>query len=109
MQLSFESHVIDNREPPTNHPSLIQEMIDLGLVKTQRSRAHCDLSRFQRECWFEYCSDLVLPSIYTWELWHEKFITSQKESTTLIAPGEDFEHFNYVWVQEMEIQTVQPG
>ncbi len=109
LQLSFESPVMGNGEPPTNHPLLIQEMIDLGLVEIQKSWVHCDISRFQRECWLEYCSNLELPSIYAWELWRKEFIASQEDSTTLFTPGEEFEDFSYVWVQEMEFRAVQPG
>lgn len=109
LQLSFESPVMGNREPPSGHPPLIQEMLDLGLVLVQQSRVHCEISRFQQQCWHEYCSDLELPSIYAWELWRKDFITSQEGSTTLITPGEEFEDFSYVWVQEMEFWAVQPG
>ncbi len=109
LRLSFESPMMGHGEPPIVHPSLIQEMVDLGLVEVQKSRIHCDISQFQRQCWFEYCSDLELPSIYAWELWREEFIASQDGSTTLITPGEEFEDFSYVWVQEMTFQAVQPS
>ncbi|UJB72721.1 hypothetical protein HRE53_27930 (plasmid) [Acaryochloris sp. 'Moss Beach'] len=109
LQLSFESPVMGDGEPRAKNPSLIQEMIDFGLVEIQKSRVYCEISRFQRECWFEYCADIELPSIYAWELWRKEFINSQEGSTTLITPGEEFEDFSYVWVQEMEFQAVQPG
>ncbi|KAI9129373.1 hypothetical protein [Acaryochloris sp. CCMEE 5410] len=109
LQLSFESPVMGNGEPPTHNPLLIQEMIDLGLVEVQQSCVHCGISQFQQQCWLEYCSDLELPSIYAWELWRKEFIASQDGSATLISPGEEFEDFSYVWVQEMEFRAVQPG
>ena len=109
LQLSFESPVMGHGEPPIANPPLIQEMIDLGLVEVHKSRAYSDISKFQRDCWFEYCSDLELPSIHAWELWREDFIASQDGLATLITPGEEFEDFSYVWVQEMEFRAVQPG
>ena len=109
LRLSFESPMMGHEEPPIDNPPLIQEMVDLGLVEVQKSRVYSSTSRFQRDCWFEYCSDLELPSIYAWELWREEFIASQDGSTTLITPGEEFEDFSYVWVQEMIFQAVQPG
>ncbi len=109
LQLAFESPVMGQGEPPSNHPPLMQEMIDLGLIEVQSSRVYCDTSRFQRDCWLEYCSNLELPSIYAWELWRKEFIENQESSTTLIAPGEEFEDFSYVWVQEMIFRAVQPG
>lgn len=109
LQLAFESPVMGQGEPPSHHPPLMQEMIDLGLLEVQSSRVYCDTSRFQRDCWFEYCANLELPSIYAWELWRKEFIENQEGSTILITPGEDFEDFSYVWVQEMIFRAVQPG
>ena len=109
LQLSFESPVMGQGEPPNGNLLLIQEMIDLGLVEVQENRVYCDTSRFQQESWDEYCSSLELPSIYVWELWREEFIASQEGSTALITPGEEFEDFSYVWVQEMEFWAVQSG
>lgn len=109
LQLAFELPIAEAYRPPIGNPDMIQDLVDLGLIEVQLNRVIKDSSRFQRDCWHEYCAKLELPSIRAWELWREEFIASQEGSTHILAPGEDFENFSEVWIQEMRLRAVQPN
>lgn len=109
VRLSYEIPVICYGDEPIGYPAFLQKLIDLGLVEVYSRQVCCDSSRYQRDSWNKYSADLELPSIYAWELWRDKYIARQKGSQHVLTPGEEFEHFSDVWIQEIRIQAVQPS
>lgn len=108
VRLSYEIPIIVIGDEPIGYPIFLQKLIDLGLVKVCSSQIHCDSSRYQRNSWKKFSADLELPSVYAWELWRDKYIDEQKGSRHILIPGEEFEHFSDVWIQEIGVQAIQP-
>lgn len=109
VRLSYEIPVICYGDEPIGYPAFLQNLINLGLVEVYSRQVRCDSSRYQRDSWNKYSADLDLPSIYAWELWRDKYIAGQKGSRHILIPGEEFEHFSNVWIQEIRVQAVQPS
>lgn len=108
VRLSYELPMIGIGDEPIGYPAFLQNLIDLDLVEVCFSQIYCDSSRYQRDSWRKYSSDLELPSIYAWKLWRDRYIAKQKESRHVLKPGEEFEHFSDVWIQEIGVQAIQP-
>lgn len=107
IQLYCEMPIVNNGEFPTGYTSMIQKLVDFDLIEVKSRQMRCDFSRFQKKSWVRFISDLEYPSIYAWELWRDKFIARQKGSERVAIPGEGFEDFSYVWIQEIGIQVIQ--
>lgn len=109
VRLSYELPVICHGDEPIGYPAFLQKLIGLGLIKVRSRRVRYDSSRHQRDSWNKYSADLELPSIYAWGSWRDKYIAKQKGSRHILIPGEEFEHFSNVWIQEIRVQSVQPS
>ncbi|MGR3279252.1 hypothetical protein ACSYAD_29740 [Acaryochloris marina NIES-2412] len=109
VRLSYEIPIICNGDEPIGYPAFLQKLIGLGLVEVYSKQVRYDSSRYQRDSWNKYCSDLALPSIYAWDLWRDKYIAKQNGSRYILIPGEEFEHFSNVWIQEIEVRAIQPS
>ncbi|MGR3279247.1 hypothetical protein ACSYAD_29715 [Acaryochloris marina NIES-2412] len=101
VRLCYETPLTNPRKPPFKNPPFIQKLVDLGLIEVEFKRVLIGPSLLEKDSWYEYCADLELPSIRAWELWREEFITRQKETSHILVPGEDFEEFSDVWIQEI--------
>lgn len=109
VRLCYEIPITSLRKPPYKYPSFIQKLVEFGLIEIQSKQVTRGLSLFQKDSWHEYCADLELPSIRAWELWRKEFIVSQQNLTHVLTPGEGFEDFSEVWMQEIKIQAIQPS
>lgn len=107
--LSLETAMISEDKPPSGNPKLFQELIDLGLVEVHFKHVFREKSRWQMDSWARYCKGLELPSIRAWELWRQAFIAEQEEMGCVLVPGERFEEFSDVWVEEIRFQATQPS
>lgn len=104
IQLYCELPIINDGGPPAGYTALIQKLIDFGLIAVQFKQMRCDFSRHQRKSWAKFSADLECPSILAWEIWRDKYIAKQKGSDRIAIPGEEFEDFSYVWIQEIGVQ-----
>ncbi|MGR3279617.1 hypothetical protein ACSYAD_31630 [Acaryochloris marina NIES-2412] len=109
VRLSYEIPVICYGDEPIGYPAFLQKLIDLGLVEVCSKRVRYDSSRYQRDSWNKYSEDLEMPSIRAWELWRDKYIARQEGSKHILMPGEEFEHFSGVWIQEIGLRAIQPS
>lgn len=109
VRLSYEIPIISIGDEPIGYPAFLQKLIDLDLVQVCSSQIHCDSSRCQRDSWKKFSADLELLSIYAWELWRDKYIARQQGSRHILIPGEKFEYFSDVWIQEIEVRAIQPS
>lgn len=105
--LSLETAMISEDKPPSRNPKLFQKLIDLGLVEVHFKHVFQEKSRWQMDSWASYCDDLELPSIRAWELWRQAFIAEQEDMDCALIPGEGFEEFSDVWVEEIRFQATQ--
>ncbi|KAI9129374.1 hypothetical protein [Acaryochloris sp. CCMEE 5410] len=108
IQLYCELPIINYGGPPAGYTALIQKLIDLDLIEVQSKQMRCDFSRFQKKSWAKFSGDLAYPSTLVWEIWRDKFIARLKGSERVAIPGEEFEDFSYVWIQEIGVQAIQP-
>ncbi|KAI9129835.1 hypothetical protein [Acaryochloris sp. CCMEE 5410] len=108
VRLCYETPITDLRKPPFKNPPFIQKLVDFGLIEVEFKQVLNGPSLFQKDSWHEYCADLELPSIRAWELWREAFIATLHESTHVLVPGENFEDFTNVWIQEISFHATQP-
>lgn len=108
VRLCYETPITNPRKPPIKHPPFIQKLVDFGLIEVESKQVLSGPSLFQKDSWYEYCGDLELPSIRVWELWREEFIASLDESTQVLVPGEGFEDFSNVWIQEISFHATHP-
>ncbi|ABW32621.1 hypothetical protein [Acaryochloris marina] len=109
IKLHCEMPIINSGEPPAGYTALIQKLIDLGLIAVQFKQMRCDFSRYQRRSWAKFSAELEYPSILAWEIWRDKFIARQKGTNRAAIPGEEFEDYSYVWIQEIGVQAIQPN
>ena len=109
VRLSYEIPIVGIGDEPIGYPVFLQELVDLDLVQIVSSQVHFDSSRYQQDSWKKFTADLEMPSIYAWELWREKYIAIQKGSQHILMPGEEFEHFSDVWIQEIGVRAIQPS
>lgn len=109
VRFCYEIPITNPRKPPIKHPPFIQKLVDLGLIEVEFKQVLSGPSLFQQDSWAEYCADLELPSIRAWELWREEFIASLHETTHVLIPGEDFEEFSDVWIQEIRFHATHPS
>lgn len=109
LHLSFEFPILINEGPPTRTIDLIQDLIDLGLIEIQFRQVLSGPSQFQKDSWYAYYINLELPPIRAWELWRDEFIASQEGSAYIFTPGEEFEDFSDVWIEEVRFQATQPS
>lgn len=107
--LSLETAMISEEKPPLGNPKLFQELIDLGLIEVHFKHVFRGQSRWQMDSWSKYCADLNLPSIRAWELWRKEFIAEQEDMGIVLIPGEEFEDFSEVWIEEIRFQAVNPA
>lgn len=107
VRLYYETPIINHRKPPFKNPPFIQKLVNLGLIEVEFKRVLNGPSLLEKDSWYEYCADLELPSIRAWELWREEFIARQKEAPNILIPGEGFEGFSDVWIQEINYHAVQ--
>ena len=108
VRLCYETPIINPRKPPIKHPPFIQKLVDFGLIEVESRQVLSGPSLLEKDSWYEYCADLKLPSIRAWELWREEFIARQKEAPHVLIPGEGFEEFSDVWIQEINFHATQP-
>ena len=108
VRLFYEMPIVNNGEPPTRYAAVIQKLIDFDLIEIESRYVRCDFSRAQKKSWAKFIQDLDYPSMCTWEIWRDKFIARRKKTECAAIPGEAFEDFSYVWIQEIGIQAVQP-
>ena len=108
IKLYCEMPIINHGEPPTEYAAVIQKLIDLNLIEVKSKLMRLDFSRFQKKSWAKFNIDIEHPSIHAWEKWRDKYITRQKGTNRVAMPGEEFEDFSYVWIQEIRVQAVQP-
>ncbi|BDM83239.1 hypothetical protein [Acaryochloris marina] len=109
VRLCYETPIANPRKPPIKHPPFIQKLVDFELIEVESRQVLCGPSLLQKDSWYEYCGDLELPSIWAWELWREEFIARQKEAPYVLIPGEGFEEFSDVWIQEISYHATQPS
>lgn len=109
LHLSFETPMLKDEGPPSGNPHFFQALIDLDLIEIHFKQVYIGISNFQKDSWVEYCADLNLPSLRAWELWRQAFIEEQEGVTHVLEPGERFEEFSEVWVEEMRFRAVQPS
>lgn len=108
VRLCYETPITNPRKPPIKHPPFIQKLVDFGLIEVESRQVLSGPSLLEKDSWYEYCADLELPSIRAWELWREEFIAKQKEAPHILIPGESFEEFSDVWIQEINFHATQP-
>ena len=108
VRLCYETPFTNLQNPPIKNPTFIQKLVDCGLIEVEFKQVLNGPSLFQKDSWHEYCADLELPSIRAWELWREKFIANLHETTHVLEPGEGFEEFSNVWIQEINFHATQP-
>ena len=109
VRLYYETPITNHRKPPFKNPPFIQKLVDSGLIEVEFKRVLSGPSLLEKESWYEYCTDLAIPSIRAWELWREEFIARQKEAPNILMPGEGFEEFSDVWIQEINFHATQPS
>ncbi|KAI9129644.1 hypothetical protein [Acaryochloris sp. CCMEE 5410] len=107
VRLCYETPITNPRKPPIKHPPFIQKLVDFGLIEVESRQVLSGPSLLEKDSWNEYCADLELPSIRAWELWREEFIAKQKEAPHILIPGESFEEFSDVWIQEINFHATQ--
>ena len=108
IQLYCEIPIINNADSSTGYTVLIEKLTDLRLIKVQSRQMHCSFSRFQKKSWAKFSAELECPTVLAWEIWRDKYIVRQKGTKRVAVPGEEFEDFSYVWIQEIGVQAVQP-
>ena len=108
IKLYCEMPIISHDEPPTEYTAVIQKLIDLALIEVTSKLMRLDFSRFQKKSWAKFSIDMEHPSILAWEIWRDQYITRQKGTNRVAMPGEEFEDFSYVWIQEIRVQAIQP-
>ncbi|ABW32221.1 hypothetical protein [Acaryochloris marina] len=108
VRICYETPITDPRKPPIKTPPFIQKLVDCGLIEVESKQVLSGPSLFERDSWYEYCADLELPSIRAWKLWRKEFIASQQEAPHVLLPGEGFEEFSDVWIQEINFHATQP-
>lgn len=108
VRLCYETSFTNLQNPPIKNPAFIQKLVDCGLIEVEFKQVLNAHSLFQKDSWHEYCADLELPSIRVWELWRQKFIANLPETTHILEPGEGFEEFSNVWIQEISFHATQP-
>lgn len=108
IRLFHEIPIVSNGDSSTRYTAVIQKLIDWQLIEIKSKHMRCDFSRAQQKSWAEFTEDLDYPSLGLWELWRDKFIARRKRTECVAIPGEELEDFSYVWIQEIDIQAVQP-
>lgn len=108
--LSYEFPVLDDDEPPNNHPPFIQALIDHRFIQVQVKGTSLGASEFQQESWTEYREDLDYPTQADWDRWRQRFISQLGEGfESLMMPGKRLGQFTKVWIREISLRAVQPS